>query len=39
MLSVFLEIILACISVVVIAITAYILIIIIDTTIKQLKKK
>lgn len=38
MLSVFLGIILACISVVVIAITTYILIII-DTTIKQLKKK
>lgn len=39
MLSVFLVIILGCISVVVIAITAYILIIIIDTTIKQVKKK
>lgn len=39
MLSVFLGIILGCISVVVIAITAYILIIIIDTTIKQVKKK
>lgn len=39
MLNVFLGIILACISVVVLAITAYILITIIDTTIKQLKKK